>query len=142
MKRTVAVLGVLIGLAAIAGAQSPQTTPSQQPSQPQSSSTTQVATAKQPGATQSQQVLYGSQLMTPAERAEYRSKMRSLKTQEERDAFRAEHHKMMQARAKERGVTLPDMPPGRGMGKGSGAGKGMGGGMGGGQAKQDPPKSN
>jgi hypothetical protein len=87
---------------------------------------------------QAPQAVFGSQLMTRQERIEYRNKMRNLKTPEERDAFRLEHHKLMQQRAKERGLTLPDEPPaggarmGRGgMGPGSGMGPGMGQGMGG-----------
>ncbi len=78
---------------------------------------------------QTRQQVYGSQLMTPQERMEYRSKMRSMKTREEREAFRMEHHKQMQERARERGVQLPDMPP-QGMRRGMGPGGGMGGGMG------------
>lgn len=73
--------------------------------------------------------IYGSQLMTPQERANYRKRMQSAKTVQEREQIRAEHHKQMQARAKERGVTLPDQPPARGGGMGPGMG---GGGMGGG----------
>jgi hypothetical protein len=84
--------------------------------------------------------IYGSQLMTRQERIEYRNQMRAMKTQEERNAFRLEHHKQMQERARERGVTLPDTPPaaGGGMGPGGGGmgpgggGMGPGGGMGGG----------
>lgn len=53
---------------------------------------------------------YGWQLMTPAERSAYRQKMRNLKTARERDALRNQHHEEMQKRAKERGMTLPDMP--------------------------------
>lgn len=76
--------------------------------------------------------IYGSQLMTRQERIEYRTQMRALKTQEERNAFRLEHHKRMQERASERGQTLPDTPPagGAGMGPGGGGGMGPGGGMG------------
>jgi hypothetical protein len=48
----------------------------------------------------------GRELMTPAEAAEHRAKMWSAKTPEERDAYRAQHHAEMMARAKERGVTL------------------------------------
>lgn len=81
--------------------------------------------------------IYGSQLMTAEERAAYREKMRAAKTSAERERLRTEHHKDMQARAKERGVTLPDAPPGRahrgrgmgprgGMGPGRGAGAGPG----------------
>jgi hypothetical protein len=50
--------------------------------------------------------------------------MHSLKTPEEREAYRQEHHSLMQARAKERGVTLPEAPPPRGMGMGQGMGPG------------------
>lgn len=75
--------------------------------------------------------IYGSQLMTPAERSAYRQKMRSLKTAEEREAFRARHHEEMQKRAQERGMQLPDMPPAGGArgGMGPGMGRGMGPGM-------------
>jgi len=90
---------------------------------------------------QKPEMIYGSQLMTREERAEYRAKMRSLKTKEEREALRMEHHQKMQERAKSMGKTLPDMPPaqgggmmmkpcsgagpcGGGMGPGGGAGSG------------------
>lgn len=82
-------------------------------------------------AAQAAQQVYGSRLMTRQERIEYRNQMRALKTQEERNAFRLEHHQKMQERAKERGVTLPDMPPAQGGGMGPGMGGGMGPGMGG-----------
>lgn len=72
-------------------------------------------------------VAYGSELMTAQERHEYHAKMRALKTEEEREAFRLEHHKAMQARAAAQGKTLPEMPPaGMGRGDGMGPGKGMG----------------
>jgi hypothetical protein len=76
--------------------------------------------------------VYGYQLMTQQERMDYREQMRSMKTEEERAAFRLEHHRLMQERAKEKGVTLPDepMPAGKGMGPGSGMGSGGGMGMG------------
>lgn len=80
--------------------------------------------------------IYGSQLMTQQERQEHREKMMSLKTEEERERYRIEHHKKMQERAKAQGVTLPDKPPAAGSGKGtgnsSGGGWGSGGGGGGG----------
>jgi hypothetical protein len=79
------------------------------------------------------QNIYGSQLMTQQERDAHRSKMRSAKTYEEQQRIRNEHHKQMQVRAKERGVTLPDAPPanrGPGMGPGPGGGMGPGGGGG------------
>ena len=68
------------------------------------------------------------QCKTEQERMEYWQKMRSLKTAEERQQFRQEHHKTMQARTKERAVTLPDEPMGSG---GGGGGMGPNGGMGG-----------
>lgn len=81
--------------------------------------------------------IFGSQLMTPEERAAYRAKMRTAKSAEECEKIRKEHHEAMKLRAKERGVTLPDEPPpmGGGMGRGPcnggmGAGRGPGGGRG------------
>lgn len=74
--------------------------------------------------------IFGSQLMTQQERLDYANRMRSMKTEQERQAFRLEHHTQMQERARQRGVTLPDDPPqgpGRAMG---GPGMGPGGGMG------------
>jgi len=73
--------------------------------------------------------VYGWQLMTQQERNEYRAKMQTLKTAEERERYRLEHHKMMQERAKERGVTLPEVPGphGKGMGPGNGMGPGKAG---------------
>jgi hypothetical protein len=80
--------------------------------------------------TQDQERVYGSELMTPQERSEYHNRMRVLKTEQEREAFRLEHHKLMQERAKAQGKTLPDMPP-AGMGPGKmGPGMGPGSGMG------------
>lgn len=84
-----------------------------------------------------QDPVYGSQLMTDAERNEYRLHMRSLKTNQEREAYRLEHHNRMQERAREKGITLPEVPPVMGKGQGTGAGPGpsaAGGGMGGGSA--------
>ena len=67
---------------------------------------------------QAQVQIYGSQLMTAAERTEYQTKMRALKTDKERDAFRLDHHDKMKVRAAEKGVTLPNSPPGVGKGPG------------------------
>lgn len=58
--------------------------------------------------------IYGSQLMTQQERIEHRNKLHAAKTFKEREKIRLEHHKQMEERAKERGVTLPDSPPMRG----------------------------
>lgn len=113
----------------------------------------QAAAGGPPQAQAAQETIFGSQMMTVQERNEYRARMLAAKTAEERDRIRAEHHAQMVTRARERGVTLPDMPmsgrmgpgsgmgPGTGMGPGSGTGpgggmgpgSGMGGGMGGGR---------
>jgi len=77
---------------------------------------------------QTQEQIYGSQLMTEQERIEHRSRMRAAKTVEEREQIRKEHHERMKERAKQRGVTLPDEPPARGGGMMKpGGGKGPGG---------------
>jgi hypothetical protein len=75
------------------------------------------------------QTYYGSQLMSPQERAEHRAKMRSLPPSE-REAYRAEQHEEMKKRAESMGLSLPDEPPayGRGYGRrGPGYGYGRGG---------------
>ncbi|MBT9499624.1 MAG: hypothetical protein IV092_00160 [Burkholderiaceae bacterium] len=91
-----------------------------------------IAQTPAPVQAQTQQNIYGSQLMTVQERNEHQQQMRALKTQQERDQFRSEHHTKMLERAKERGVTLPDAPPARGKGAGPRAGNapGMGAGPG------------
>ena len=71
-------------------------------------------------------MIYGWQLMTVEERAQHRAKMQSFNTEKEREAYRKEHHKEMQARAKARGVTIPDTPM-RSGGPGPGARSGGGG---------------
>lgn len=75
---------------------------------------------------QKKEQIYGSQMMTAQERVEHRTKMRTAKTAEERERIRAEHHEAMKIRARERGVTLPDAPPERGVRMGIGAGSGDG----------------
>lgn len=49
----------------------------------------------------------GWSLMTPEERTAHREKMWSFKTYEECKAYQSEHHKAMEAKAKEQGKTLP-----------------------------------
>ena len=86
--------------------------------------------------------IYGSQLMTAAERTDCQSKMRALKTDKERDAFRLDHHDKMTVRAVEKGVTLPNSPPAVGAGQkaNTGTGVGPGSGVGAGQgAPASPP---
>jgi len=51
----------------------------------------------------------GWSLMTPAERTEHQTKMRSFKTYNECKTYQEEHHKQMETRAKDKGVTLPAM---------------------------------
>ena len=73
-----------------------------------------------------EEVVYGRDLMTKEELKQHRAKMRSFKTEEERKAYRREHHKRMQQRAKKRGVKLPAEPGPRGKGMGRGARDGRG----------------
>lgn len=82
---------------------------------------------------QAQVQIYGSQLMTAVERSEYQSKMRSMKTDKERDSFRLDHHEKMKVRATEKGVTLPNEPVGDGIGQKGNAGGGSRSGVGAGQ---------
>jgi hypothetical protein len=82
---------------------------------------------------QTEEQIYGSQLMTEQERAEYRARMRNATTAEERERIRNEHHERMKVRAEEQGYSLPDQPRERGMGWGTGSGGGMGPGGGKGQ---------
>ncbi len=49
----------------------------------------------------------GWQLMTPEERVEHQNKMRGFTTYDECKAYQEAHHQAMEARAKEKGVTLP-----------------------------------
>ena len=46
------------------------------------------------------EIIYGGQLMTAQEQAEYLARIRALKTPEERAEFRAEHQKKIQERAR------------------------------------------
>lgn len=88
---------------------------------------TSVAQSQEQTQDQAQQQIFGSQLMTPEERAEYRAKLRAANTMQERERIRTEHHQQMLERARERGMTLPDAPPpASGRGSGGGAGRGMG----------------
>jgi len=83
---------------------------------------------------QDREMIYGYDLMTVEERAQHRAKLQSMNTEEEREAYREEHHKLMQARAKERGVEIPELPRRKLMGpqsgmRSGGAGSGAGGGV-------------
>lgn len=84
--------------------------------------------------------IYGSQMMTEQERNEHRAQLRSAATEQERDQIRRTHHDQMRARAKERGVTLPEEPPPRGQGLGPGPGAGPGSGAGAGPGSGAGPR--
>ena len=73
-----------------------------------------------------QEPIFGSQLMTEQERTVHRARMWAAENDEARNAIRAEHHEQMRARAQERGVSLPEVPPARGAGTGQGRGMGQG----------------
>jgi hypothetical protein len=67
--------------------------------------------------------MYGN-LLTPEERQAFHDQMQAAKTPEERAKVREAHHAALQARAKEKGVNMPEQPCGPG---GPGAGPGPGG---------------
>jgi hypothetical protein len=79
---------------------------------------------------QQQVQVRGSQLMTTEERQAFRARMQAAGSAEERQTIRAEQHELMQKRAAEKGLKLPDAPA-SGFGYGQGRGMGMGRGMGG-----------
>ena len=54
-----------------------------------------------------QQNTYGWQLMTPQERAEHQTKLRSFTDVASCEAYVAEHHQVMEEKAKAKGITLP-----------------------------------
>ena len=89
--------------------------------------------AEQPAATAAKsEPIYGYRMMDDQERNEYRERMRNAPSAEDRQKIRDEHRKVMETRAKERGVTLPEpRGPGAGPGAGKGYGKGPGYGPGG-----------
>lgn len=115
--------GIVVGLL-LAGPALPAAA-EEKPAQEQKQAETQAKDKKQ-------EWIYGRQMMTREEIAEYRSKMHAAKSAEEREKIREEHHKKMVERAKERGVAPPEEPPARpgrmGPGGGMGSGRGYGGG--------------
>lgn len=72
--------------------------------------------------------VYGWHMMSDAERNEYRHRMLELRTEQEREKYRIEHHRLMEERAKSRGDRMNDT-----MRRNDGMGPGGGGGMGGGR---------
>lgn len=74
---------------------------------------------------QSDEAMYGWQMMDEQERRSYRDQMESLKTEGERHQFRLSHREKMQARASEQGVSIAQQQSRRG-GESSKGGKGGG----------------
>ncbi len=54
---------------------------------------------------------FGPQLLTEEEQAAYRTRIRSARTPQETEAIRAEHYELMKARAREKGIALPEKRP-------------------------------
>jgi hypothetical protein len=54
--------------------------------------------------------IYGGNLMTEQERNQYRERLGSMKTDQERNAFMAQHQEVMQKRSKERNVPIAVTP--------------------------------
>lgn len=63
------------------------------------------------------EMIYGSELMSPAERLEHRETLRSL-SQEDRKTYRAHHHEQMEKRAMALGRPMTPEPPLTRAGKG------------------------
>lgn len=51
--------------------------------------------------------IVGQELMTEQEQADYRATLKSLKTEEAKEAFRTAHEERMKQRAEHQGVELP-----------------------------------
>jgi len=51
--------------------------------------------------------------MTSEEKKEYLEKMKNARTEEEREQILRKNHSKMEARARQRGVPLREMPPGQ-----------------------------
>jgi hypothetical protein len=76
---------------------------------------------------QDQEPIFGGRMMTKEERAEYHARMRAAKTVAERRKVRKDQHDAMVARAKERGIAIPDDPTAKGSGMGPAGGMGSSG---------------
>jgi len=74
------------------------------------------------GPTARRSQLYGDELFSPEERRAFFDQMKAAKTPEERAKIQAERRAIADARAKEKGITLPEPGP-RGPGPGPGAPK-------------------
>jgi len=52
----------------------------------------------------------GWSMMTPQERSEHQAKMRSMTNADECKAYMEQHHQQMVARAKDKGLKMPEQP--------------------------------
>ncbi len=59
------------------------------------------------GGAYAEEYIYGQELMTDQEIADYRETLQSLKTEEAREAYRMAHNERMEQRAEEKGIELP-----------------------------------
>jgi hypothetical protein len=57
----------------------------------------------------SKDAIYGAELMTDRELQRYQDRLRTMQTAEERNRFLEQHRTTMDARAKQRGVTVKDV---------------------------------
>jgi len=114
---------VLLAVSPVSGAQAPADDQSQQDAERAEQQTRDRSSAQVRNGD-----IYGYQLMTERERSEFRDRIRAANSEQEREQIRSEHRAQMQARARERGVTLPGLAygagPRQGVGPGGGAGKG------------------
>ncbi len=69
------------------------------------------AQQREPSSMKVEGAYFGPQLLTEQEQAAYRARIRSAKTAQEAETIRAEHYELMKARAKEKGIALPEQRP-------------------------------
>jgi hypothetical protein len=108
---------VAVAAGAVLGAAAMPATAQQQPgaaSQPGKPVPPAAGKAPAPGAAKGaarQSQLPGDELFTPEERKAFFEQMKAAKTPEERAKIQAERRTTAEARAKEKGITLPEPPP-------------------------------
>lgn len=59
------------------------------------------------GGAYAEEFIYGQELMTDQEIADYRATLDGLKTDEAKEAYRMAHNERMEQRAEEKGIELP-----------------------------------
>ncbi len=72
-----------------------------------------IATEQPQENRQTQQQVYGRELMTKEEYAAHHDKMRAAETDAERQQIRMQNHELMKARAEQQGLSIPEEPPPR-----------------------------